>query len=358
MSQWKHPSIDDIGELQAELQAAHKTIEVLVERSENTAAVANATPGKTGEFDSALLLAQVLDEREREVTEARAQLLAAQQEFRLLTANLDQMVKQRTRALEASEEQLRQKNQELERQSSLKAEFISIVAHELRTPLTSIVGYLDLFSEQKFGDVPPPMVRPIGSVRRNAHRLKRLVDEMLDVSRIEAGRMQLSREWVDVAEVLADVSTELSPLAQSRRQDISVHADKLAPLWADRDKLYQIVVNLLSNAIRYTQEGGSISMKLDQPSESQYPGGWVRVRVRDNGIGIAEEHRNRIFEPFYDVEPARNHSSSAPGSSGLGLYIARGLIELHGGLISVDSVPQSFTEFTVTIPRQDPNQSK
>ncbi|MBP9084933.1 MAG: hypothetical protein KBG15_02400, partial [Kofleriaceae bacterium] len=184
-----------IAELEAELEAAQKTIEVLVLRVENTAMVSRASTnnpsssaGASGEFESALLLAQVLDEREREVSEARAQLAQAQSEFRALTSNLDQIVRQRTRALAASEAQLRQKNRELEHQSSIRAEFISIAAHELRTPLTSIVGYLDLFAEHRFGDVPATMVRPMASVRRNAHRLKRLVDEMLDVNRLEAGR--------------------------------------------------------------------------------------------------------------------------------------------------------------------------
>ena len=118
----------------------------------------------------------MLEERTREVEDARA-------EFRALRANLDQIVRQRTRALAESEAQLRTKNVELERQSKIKAEFISIAAHELRTPLTSIVGYLDLFSEGRFGELPPLIERPMTSVRRNAHRLKRLVDDMLDVSR-------------------------------------------------------------------------------------------------------------------------------------------------------------------------------
>jgi two-component system, NarL family, sensor histidine kinase BarA len=344
----------DLAELRSELAAAYKTIEVLIERSESAASIAAPLSGRPAEFDSALMLAQILDEREREVVDAREQLRAAQAEFRALTSNLDQIVKQRTRALEESEDQLRERNRELQTQGSLKAEFISIVAHELRTPLTSIVGYLDLFAEKKFGETPQPMVRPLGSLRRNAHRLKRLVDEMLDVSRIEAGRMVLHPGFVKIEEVLHEVATELSPLAQSRRQTVRTSAHMMEPLWADHDKLYQIVVNLLSNAIRYTPDGGEIEMIADQAPEVRYPGGWVRIRVRDNGIGIEEEHRNRIFEPFYDVQPARHHSSAPPGSSGLGLYIARGLIELHGGLISVDSVPDKFTEFTVLLPRTSP----
>ena len=329
-----------IAELEAELAAAQRTIDVLIARLER----AGATPPTQAElFDAAVRLGHVLEERTREVEAARA-------EFRALRANLDQIVRQRTRALAESEAQLRAKNAELEKQSRIKAEFISIAAHELRTPLTSIVGYLDLFSEGRFGDLPPMLERPIGSVRRNAHRLKRLVDDMLDVSRIEAGRMVLRRESVDLGDVVREVVTELLPLARARNQTVSTHIDQVEQLDADRDKLHQIAVNLIHNAIRYTPEAGEISIDVDEAPRARYPGGWARLRVRDNGVGIAEEDRQRIFDPFLHPKPAKHHTSAGPDSAGLGLYIARGLIVLHGGLITVDSQPDVFTEFTVLLP--------
>src|SRR6476646_5869220 len=153
--------VDDprITELEGELAAAKRTIDVLIARLERTGTM---PPTQSEMFDSAVRMGNVLEERTREVEDARA-------EFRALRANLDQIVRQRTRALAESETQLRDKNAELERQSKIKAEFISIAAHELRTPLTSIVGYLDLFSEGRFGELPPLMVRPMTSVRRNAY---------------------------------------------------------------------------------------------------------------------------------------------------------------------------------------------
>jgi signal transduction histidine kinase len=289
----------------------------------------------------------VLEERTREVEAARA-------EFRALRANLDQIVKQRTRALAESESQLRAKNVELERQSQIKQEFISIAAHELRTPLTSIVGYLDLFSEGRFGELPPLLIRPMSSVRRNAHRLKRLVDDMLSVSRIEAGTLLLRREPVDLGDVVRAVVTELLPLAQARKQEIEANIQPLATLDADRDKIHQIAVNLVSNAIRYTPESGKISVSVDEAPRERYVGGWARLRVRDNGVGISEEDRQRIFEGFLHAQPAKHHTSAGPDSAGLGLYIARGLIELHGGLITVDSELEEFTEFTVLLPFKQP----
>jgi hypothetical protein len=326
-----------ITELQDELAAARRTIDVLIARLERAG---TAPPGQTDLFDAAVRLGNVLEERTREAEDARA-------EFRALRANLDNIVRQRTRALAESEAQLRNKNAELERQSKSKAEFISIAAHELRTPLTSIVGYLDLFSEGRFGELPKLLDRPMTAVRRNAHRLKRLVDDMLTVSRIEGGQVMLRRDKVDLGEVVSDVVTELEPLARDRQQRVATHIERVESIDADRDKLHQIAVNLVSNAIRYTPEQGEIVIDVD---EAPTPGGWVRLRVRDNGVGISEEDRKRIFDPFLHAQPAKHHSSKGPDSAGLGLYIARGLIEAHGGLITVDSQPDVFTEFTVLLP--------
>lgn len=335
---------DRIAELELELAAAQRTIDVLIARLER----AGTTPPTQAElFDQAVRLGHVLEERTREVEAARA-------EFRALRANLDQIVKQRTRALAESESQLRTKNIELERQGRIKQEFISIAAHELRTPLTSIVGYLDLFQEGRFGELPAPLERPLNSVRRNAHRLKRLVDDMLSVSRIEAGSVVLRREPVDLTELVGAVIIELLPLAQARNQTIETDIKQLQTIDADRDKIHQIAVNLISNAIRYTPESGRITVSVDEAPSDRYVGGWARMRVRDNGIGISEEDRQRIFEGFLHANPVKHHTSKGPDSAGLGLYIARGLIELHGGLITVDSEPDVFTEFTVLLPFKQP----
>jgi len=331
-----------IAQLEAELVAAQRTIDVLIARLERTG---TATPTQGELFDAAVRLGHVLEERTREVEDARA-------EFRALRANLDQIVRQRTRALAESEAQLRNKNAELERQSKTKTDFISIAAHELRTPLTSIVGYLDLFSEGRFGELPPLLARPMASVRRNAHRLKRLVLDMLDVSRIESGKVQLNRTKVDLDEVVRDVVTELMPLADQRKQELTTHLEDIPAIDADRDKLHQIAVNLVSNAIRYTPDEGKIDITVDKAPEELYAGGWARLRVRDNGIGIEEQDRQRIFDPFGHAQPVKHHTSSGPDSAGLGLYIARGLIESHGGLITVDSTPNVGTEFTVLLPYQ------
>jgi two-component system OmpR family sensor kinase len=160
----------------------------------------------------------------------------------------------------------------------------------------------------------------------------------------------MRRESVDLADVVRDVVTELLPLAQARSQRLEAHISPLDPIDADRDKITQIAINLVGNAIRYTPESGEITITLDEAPRDRYPGGWARLRVRDNGIGIDEEDRQRIFDPFMHPKPAKHHTSTGPDSAGLGLYSARGLIELHGGLITVDSKPEVFTEFTVLLP--------
>jgi signal transduction histidine kinase len=338
---------DRVRELEAELAAAHKTIDVLLDKAEQRPRDATS---QSALFEEAARMEQLVEARTRELGEQTTALEGANAELRAVMSNLDQIVRQRTRALAESEEQLRDKNAELERQSKAKADFISIVAHELRTPLTSIVGYLELMAEGRFGDMPDTAERPIGSLRRNAHRLKRLVDEMLDVSRIEAGKMVLRRAPLALGEVVRDVVTELAPLAEAKKQAVSCALDDVPPVDGDADKVHQIVVNLLSNSIRYTPEGGSIKLSVDRPPIDRFPGRWARLRVRDDGIGIAASQRSRLFEPFMDVTPAKHHTSSGPDSAGLGLYIARGLTELHGGLIAVESQEQVYTEFTVLLP--------
>jgi signal transduction histidine kinase len=295
-------------------------------------------------------LEAVLAERTREVDEKSAALEAARHELRHLMDNLDKIVRQRSRALVESEAELRRKNAELARLNKMKGEFVSIAAHELRTPLTSIIGYLDLLAEGRFGSMPSGLLRPLESVRRNSQRLMRLVDEMLDASRIEAGRVSLKPRDCDLVEIVGAVVEDLTPLAATKQHVLTTEFADTPLIRADPDKILQVVWNLLSNAIRYTPEGGRIVATVDLAPRERYAGAWARLRVRDNGIGIPPDQRDRIFEPFSDVTSAKHHTSSGPDSAGLGLYIARGLVDLHGGIISVDSEENVYTEFSVLLP--------
>jgi len=335
-----------VAELEAELAAARKTIAALLDKAE----ARSGTAPQAAVFEAAARLEQVVAQRTLEVEEKSRALESANSELRAITKNLDQIVRARTRALTESEAQLREMNLELQRTNAAKAEFISIAAHELRTPLTSIVGYLEMFMEGKFTELAEPMKKPMASLQRNALRLKRLVDEMLDLSRIEAGKIALHRVDCDLGEIVSHVVDELRPLAGSKRQSLTMELGAAPRVYADADKIHQVVTNLLANAVRYTPEDGKIWVLIDAAPEATYAGPWARLRVRDNGIGIPAHLRGRIFEPFTDVNSAKHHTSSGPDSAGLGLYIARGLVDLHGGLITVNSEEGQYTEFTVLLP--------
>lgn len=340
-------------ELETELSAAKTTINALLDKAERRAKAALRRPRKTptpaelnqiDEAGEASEAGEALDlEDDESELEEHADLVTA-------TSKLDRIVRQRTRALAESEAQLQRKNTELQRLNEMKVEFISIATHELRTPLTSIVGYLDLMVEGRFGKMSDSMSRPMASLRRNAHRLKHLVDEMLDVSRIDSGRITLYRRPCELGEIVSHAATSLQPVMDSKNLDLHIEIDAAPLINADADKIRRAAAKLISNAIRHTPEGGKIEVAVDTAPHEQYASGWARLRVRGDGEGIPMHLRSRIFEPFSDVHSARHHTSSGPDSAGLGLYIARGLIDLHGGIISVDSEEGTYTEFTVLLP--------
>ncbi len=323
----------------AEAQTKVRTLSAELERERR----ANG-PGK----DETQRLESLISARTRELAEKSDALEAANRELTNLMTNLDQIVRQRTRALAESEVQLRRKNAELDRLNRMKSEFISIAAHELRTPMTSIIGYLDLISQGRMGELPETLKRPLASLHRNAGRLKRLIEDMLDISRLEGGRMTLHRAPRVLQTIVDAAVEELRPFAQLKQ-----HAITVAPAPAgmprvdvDESKLHQVVANLLANSIKYTPEGGRIELRTDVAEGGKQ----ARLIVRDNGIGIPKELLDRIWEPFSDVNTAKHHTSHGPDSAGLGLYIAKGIVEPHGGQIVVSSEEGTFTEFVVTMP--------
>jgi signal transduction histidine kinase len=243
-----------------------------------------------------------------------------------------------------TEEELRRRNAELDRLNRAKSEFISIAAHEFRTPMTSIVGYLDLISQGRLGPIPDPMQRPIASLIRNTQRLKRLIDDMLDVSRLDSGRMVLHREPRDLRDLCRSAVGELEAFTRAKQHAVETEMGEIPPVDVDGDRIHQVITNLLANAIKYTPEGGRILVSVGLEADRAV------LKVRDNGIGIPEAMRGKIFEPFSEVTAPQFHTSTGPDSAGLGLYIARGIVLLHGGEIEVSSREGVYTEFTVRLP--------
>ncbi len=224
----------------------------------------------------------------------------------------------------------------------LKSEFVATASHELRTPLTSIRGYVDMLKLGTFGALTDAQKDFLNIIKNNVGRLVELVDELLDISRADAGETRLRREEVDVAEMIHDVTEGL--YGQFNERDISLSLDipeNLPAVMADRQRLEQILVNLVGNACKYTLPGGQVDVSLCNGN------GEVRFEVRDTGVGIPDEAKPHIFTPFYRADnPLRDEA----GGTGLGLSITRKLVELHGGRIWFESNSGGGSIFSFTLP--------
>jgi signal transduction histidine kinase len=286
------------------------------------------------------------DTTARALAEKSVALEEANGQLHDLTLNLDRIVQKRTRALAESEAQLRRRNLELDRLNRLKSEFIAVAAHELRTPMTAIIGYLDLLAEDRLGAVPAALRRPLSSLQRNAQRLRRFIDDLLDVSRLESGHMLLRRSSCDMNAIVRAAISEQEPFWGEKQHVVEFQAERaLPPVCCDPDKIHQLVANLLANAIKYTPSGGRITLSTFQPDAAH-----LGLRIRDNGIGIPTWAHQKIFEPFGELVETRHHTSEAPDSAGLGLYIAKGIADLHSAELVLESEEGQFTEFTLVLP--------
>ncbi len=241
-------------------------------------------------------------------------------------------------------QQLKAANEELLHVDQLKSDFLATMSHELRTPLTSVVGYTDMLLSGLAGDVSDKQKTLLRSVLNSSETLLNLINDLLDLTKIEAGKMDLSLEPVELKRVVAEVLSVVGPKAQEKGIRLSSFIPAgLPPLLADASKAEQILVNLVSNAVKFTPELGSVTIE-GRP----LPTGFVEIRVADTGIGIAREDFARIFERFSQVD---NTSTRSQGGTGLGLAITRDLIELHGGTITVQSQVGKGSVFIFTIPQ-------
>ena len=246
------------------------------------------------------------------------------------------------------EEDLRRKNFELEQQNRsvaeanrLRTEFVSMVSHELRTPLTAIQGYVELLAEG--ADIPDQERHEcLASVKSNAERLLTLINELLDLSRIEAGRVELRCAAIDLGRLVENTARSLRPLIDRKRQDLKLDLEEAqAVVWADADRVTQILTNLISNANKYTPEGGRITVT------ARVAGAFARIEIRDTGIGLSAEQQAQLFTPFFR---AQSRGPDHAGGTGLGLVITRLLVELHGGRMSVSSALDEGSTFSFTLP--------
>jgi PAS domain S-box-containing protein len=248
--------------------------------------------------------------------------------------------KRAQRQIEEQNRQLEIHSLEVQRATRLKSEFLASMSHELRTPLNAIVGFSDLLAEETAGALNPKQKRFVGHVHNGAKHLLALINDILDLSKIEAGQLEVFPENVSLQNPLTEVLSLIQPLTDKREIALNVTREELT-VYADGMRLKQVLYNLLSNAVKFTPERGSISV------EAHAEGGQVHVSVSDTGVGIRKEDQAIIFDEFRQV------GESAKGikeGTGLGLAITRKLVEQQGGAITVASEPGKGSRFTFTIP--------
>ena len=231
---------------------------------------------------------------------------------------------------------------ELRRAESARRDFLANASHEIKTPLAAVRGYAEILSDRGGGD--PTAKRSIEAILSNAKRLTALVEDLLELSRIESGSMELEARPFQASEVSRSLLRDFEARARSDSIDLELETETPDEVVADRRAFEQVLTNLVDNAIKYTPGGGSVRVWIgpaDDPTQ-------VRVEVRDDGPGIAPQHRDRVFERFYRIDPGRSRSL---GGTGLGLAIVKHLVQSMGGDTGLDSEPGRGSCFWFEIPR-------
>jgi signal transduction histidine kinase len=272
--------------------------------------------------------------------------------------------RRQARKLVERSKELERLSSELLRASRMKNEFLANVSHELRTPLNAIVGFVDLLREGVYGDLAPRQVKPVERIEASANHLRHLVDQILDLAKMAAGRLDVHAEILDIRPFILDVASEVESLVNEKNLSLSLALGGALPrIRTDPTHLRQILVNLIGNAVKHTNRGTivirtKVVSRLDAPLFGMPPNlsgtgkpedTWLSVQVSDPGIGIAAMDQERIFEEFEQVEAGPRADSPSRGT-GLGLAISRRLARLLGGDISLVSEVGKGSTFFLWLP--------
>jgi signal transduction histidine kinase len=282
--------------------------------------------------------------------EMAAKIRARDEALRDHQNRLERAVAERTAELVEANRRLTAARDEAEAANRAKSAFLANTSHELRTPLNAIIGYAEMLEEDAERSGASEMVADLRRIRAAAHHLLALINDLLDLAKIEAGRMALHPEPIPAGEVLEEAIAAAAPLAARNRNRLEAECDaKAGCVYADRRRLRQCLLNLLSNAAKFT-ENGSITVRVTR--ERNGAGDWIAYRVQDTGIGIRLEEQQKIFESFHQVDSshARKHEGT-----GLGLAITRQLCQLMGGDVGVESEPGKGSVFTIRLPACRPS---
>jgi signal transduction histidine kinase len=236
--------------------------------------------------------------------------------------------------------------QELQRANDAKTEFVAFVSHELKQPMTSMKGYTDLLIKGIGGILNDQQKQFLQVIRTNIGRMDRLVQDLLDISRIEAGRLKLEMGPVVPEEVVSEAIQAFEQAITSRHQQLQMNIEPDLPIIrGDRGRLIQVLTNLVSNANKYTPEGGTITIDVGQQSEKGQD--FVRWSIRDTGVGLTPEELEKLFTKYFRSD---NPTVRSVQGTGLGLVITRSIVEMHGGHIWVESEYQKGSDFSFAVP--------
>ncbi len=270
------------------------------------------------------------------------------EEVEALNAELELKVVERThelatalQGLEAANRMLSDANRALTEASKAKSDFLANVSHELRTPLNSVIGFSELMTDTNFGELSPRQREFLSDIRDSGEHLLALINDILDLSKIEAGKLEVHREDADVEELLRDSVTMLRPQAEKKKLRVAMSCELTGTAHVDPRLVRQVVVNLLSNAVKFTPEDGRIE------ASARFEGNDLIVRVTDTGIGIAEDDQEKIFHEFFQADGsyARRYQGT-----GLGLALVRRMMSLHGGSVTVTSRRGEGSSFQCVFP--------
>ena len=275
--------------------------------------------------------------------------------------------RRQARSLVERSKELERLSSELLRVNRMKSEFLANVSHELRTPLSAIVGFVDLLREGVYGELAPRQVKPVERIEASANHLRHLVDQVLDLAKMAAGRLEIHTETIDLRPFVLDVASEIESLVSEKGLSLSLVMGAALPrIRTDPTHLRQILMNLLGNAVKYTNDGGIVirTRLVDSLPDSGQPAGqttptadrgshpathWIGIQVIDTGIGIDPADQTRIFEEFEQVD-AGPRGNSAERGTGLGLPISRRLAALIGGIVELESELGKGSTFTLWLP--------
>jgi signal transduction histidine kinase len=266
-----------------------------------------------------------------------------------------EQLEQLNEQLEEANRELNEANAKLRELAEMKEEFLALTTHDLRSPLTVISGVISFFTSGRLGKLSPEQQNMVAMMERNAQSLIELVNDLLDASKLESGTLRLDVASIDLGGLIDEIRETMEPLAREKGITLEEEiAPDLPPVEADRPKLRRILVNLLSNAVKFTGKGGTVTLKAETLGEE------VRLSVSDTGVGIAPEDVERLFDKY---EQARSRATRGEKGTGLGLYITKQLVELHGGEIKVESEVGRGSTFSFTMSasrgaRRDEKQEK